>query len=81
MNMKMESKMDFEIGDRVTVHDEGLEMLASVGRKYGFAPETPNNVGVIDDIRDDTAYIIFDDCGQCAPYPLEDCFKIGKNDG
>lgn len=68
--------MNYKIGDRVTVRDEGLDMLASVGRKYGFAPEVPNNIGVIDDIREDMAYVIFDDSGQCAPYPLEDCFVI-----
>lgn len=70
--------MRFEIGDRVTVKDEGLEMLAAVSRKWGFTPEVAINVGVIEEIWDDTAYIIFDDSGQCAPYLLEDCFKIGK---
>lgn len=65
-----------KIGDRVTVRDEGLDQLAAISRKYGFQTDVPNNRGVIDEIKGDTAYIIFDDMGQCAPYPLEDCFVI-----
>lgn len=72
-------RLKMKIGDRVTVQDEGLEMLASTMRKYGHAPKVPNNVGVIDEIQGDTAFIIFDDSGQCAPYFLTECFVIEES--
>lgn len=67
--------MSFKVGDRVAVNDPALAQLRAIMEKYGHeAP--PNNVGVIDRIRDGVAEIIFDDSGQCAPYPLDECTLI-----
>lgn len=67
-----------QVGDRVAVRDEGLAMLTSIMLQAGEKPKVANNVGVIDEIADGTAFIIFDDSGQCAPYPLTDCYVIAK---
>lgn len=70
-----------QVGDRVAVRDEGLAALTSIMKKAGHEPEVANNVGVIDEITDGTAFIIFDDSGQCAPYPLIDCYIIRPGGG
>lgn len=61
-----------KVGDRVAVLDEALAMLAKI-----LPSGVPNNVGVIREIRDGSAYIIFDDSGSEAPYPLTDCEPSG----
>lgn len=65
--------MSLKIGDHVAVNDEGLASLRAILTKYGMTPAVPNNTGFIDDIKEDMAYIIFDDSGQCAPYYLHEC--------
>lgn len=62
-----------KIGDHVRVKDESLEKLTEIARKYGQVPEVPNNTGIVDDIKGEIAYIIFDDNEQCAPYYLDEC--------
>lgn len=58
-------------GDRVAVTDAGLAELRAIMRRYGNEPK-PNHLGVIDHVKDETAYIVFDDGGM-APYPLDEC--------
>lgn len=58
------------VGDRVEVLDPYLAQMREIMRSAGIEPE-PNHLGVIDEIHDQTAYVLFDD-GMLAPYSLHE---------
>ena len=57
------------MNERVEVLDEGLEQMREITRQLGYEPK-PNHHGTVEKIEDGLAYILFDDTGQLAPYPL-----------
>lgn len=64
-----------KIGDRVAVNDPFLAQMREIMRRNGHEPQ-PNHTGYIEEIHGEDAYIIFDDTGSMAPYPLADCQRL-----
>ncbi|MEN0070589.1 MAG: hypothetical protein AAGC63_06225 [Propionicimonas sp.] len=61
---------DIRLGDRVEVLDPGLAELRRIMRQATGREPTPNHHGLLQEIDDETGYVLFDDTGQTAPYPL-----------
>lgn len=64
------------VNERVEVLDEDLAQLRQIMRQAGFKPK-PNHHGTVEKIEDGLAYILFDDTGQLAPYPLAQVRRLG----
>lgn len=68
----------FKPGDRVQVHDEGLNMIQAIcERDPNFSSSFRNDCGTVDEVHDGLVYINFDNedgpgRGACAPYPIAD---------
>ncbi len=61
---------EVSVGDQVAVIDPGLAQLREIMRRATGREPAPNHHGVVEEIQGDTAYVLFDDTGQLAPYPL-----------
>lgn len=67
-------------GDAVEVLDPALAELRTIMRKATGREPAPNHHGVVKQIEDDTAYVLFDDTGQLAPYPLSEVRPAPRGD-
>jgi hypothetical protein len=61
---------DVSVDERVEVLDEDLAQLREIMRQATGREPAPNHHGTVERIDDGIAYILFDDTGQLAPYPL-----------
>ena len=57
-------------GDPVEVLDPGLAEIRRIMRAATGREPAPNHRGVVQETHGGTAYILFDDTQQLAPYPL-----------
>lgn len=73
---------EFQIGDKVAVIDQGLQMLYNLMKSMGENPK-PNNLGWVDGILDDGDIMVKFPIGddgtngyyQVAPYPRKQVIK------
>jgi hypothetical protein len=67
-------------GARVWVDDPGLAELRRIMREATGTEPPPNHTGTVDSVEDGLVYIIFDDSGSEAPYPVAEVHPLEEAD-
>ncbi|WP_419708008.1 hypothetical protein [Promicromonospora sp. NFX87] len=67
---------EVRVGEQVEVLDEGLAQLREIMRRATGREPKPNHHGVVEQIEDGLVYILFNDTGQLAPYPLAEVRRL-----